>query len=180
VGAHREGQRRCTSGWVSPEERVVLADTLGVVALLIVLEQLSPAERIAFVLHDTFSISFEEIAQILGRSADECRQLASRARRRDRTADDLSADAQRQRVVVAFLAASKSGDFQMLLSLLSPDAALESDAVAAAIGGPARLGGAQVVATLFSGGARAARAALLDGLAGLVWARGGQTKVAFR
>jgi RNA polymerase sigma factor (sigma-70 family) len=164
---------------VSPEEQVILADTLGV-ALLIVLEQLSPPERIAFVLHDLFSISFEEIAQILGKSSNACRQLASRARRRVQAADDPSADPQRQReVVVAFLAASKGGDFQMLLSLLSPGAQLEADAVAVAMGAPARLGGCHDVASLFSGGARAARAALLDGLAGLVWAQGGRTKVAF-
>jgi RNA polymerase sigma factor (sigma-70 family) len=164
---------------VSPEEQVILADTLGV-ALLVVLEQLSPAERIVFVLHDLFSISFEEVAQILGKSSDACRQLASRARRRVRAADDPSADPQRQHeIVVAFLAASKSGDFQQLLTLLSPDVELEADALAVAMGAPARLRGAHEVASLFSGGARAARTALLDGMAGLVWAQGGQTKVAF-
>jgi RNA polymerase sigma-70 factor (ECF subfamily) len=161
-----------------PEEQAILADTMGT-ALLIVLETLSPAERICFVLHDMFSISFEEIAPILGKSPAACRQLASRARRRVRTAEDPSADPARQReVVTAFLAAARSGDFERLLSLLHPDATLVADAAAAAIGAPERLDAAEV-ASLFSGGARAARAALLDGVAGLVWSQGGRPRVAF-
>ncbi len=163
----------------TPEEQAVLADSMGR-ALLVVLEMLSPAERISFVLHDMFSVSFDEIAQILGKSTDACRQLASRARRRVRTADDPSADPQRQRdVVAAFLAAAKSGDFESLLVLLSPDAELVSDAAGIAIGAPVRRDGAFDVATRFCGGARAARMALLDGVAGLVWAQGGEPKVAF-
>jgi len=164
---------------VTPEEQAVLADSMGR-ALLVVLEMLSPAERISFVLHDMFSVSFEAIAEILGKSTDACRQLASRARRRVRSADDPNADPQRQReVVVAFLAASKSGDFESLLALLSPDAQLVADAAAIAIGAPARRDGAFDVATRFAGGAQAARVALLDGMAGLVWAHGGKPKVAF-
>lgn len=164
---------------VTPEEQAILADSVGR-ALLVVLEMLSPAERIAFVLHDMFSVSFEEIAEILGKSTDASRQLASRARRRVRSADHPSADPQRQReVVVAFLAASKSGDFASLLALLNPDAELVADAAAIAIGAPARKDGAFDVATRFSGGARTARAALLDGRAGLVWSQGGKPKVAF-
>lgn len=164
---------------LTPEDQAVLADKVGV-ALLIVLEVLSPAERISFVLHDMFSLSFEEIAKILGKSPEACRQLASRARRRVRTAEDPEADPQRQREVVdAFLSASKSGDFQMLLSLLSPEVELVADAAAASLGAPERLEGADDVASLFSGGARAARTALLNGLAGLVWAQGGRTRVAF-
>jgi len=105
---------------MTPEEQAELADSMGL-ALLVVLEMLSPAERISFVLHDMFSFSFDEVAQILGKSSEACRQLASRARRRVRTADDPTADPQRQREVVdAFLSASRSGDFQTLLSLLSP------------------------------------------------------------
>jgi RNA polymerase sigma-70 factor (ECF subfamily) len=164
---------------VTPEEQAILADSMGR-ALLVVLEMLSPAERISFVLHDVFSVSFDEIAEILGKSTDACRQLASRARRRVRSADDPSADPQRQRdVVVAFLAASKSGDFESLLDLLSPDAELVADAAAIAIGAPVRKDGAVEVATRFSGGAQAARVALLDGMAGIVWAHGGKPKVAF-
>jgi RNA polymerase sigma-70 factor (ECF subfamily) len=131
----------------SPEEQVELADSMGL-ALLIVLETLSPAERITFVLHDMFSVPFDEIAEMLGKSPETCRQLASRARRRVRTANDPTANPKRQREVVdAFLDASKSGPFD--------------------------------VATRFSGGARAARTALLDGLAGLVWAQGGNPKIVF-
>jgi RNA polymerase sigma factor (sigma-70 family) len=164
---------------MTPEDQAVLADSMGV-ALLIVLEVLSPAERISFVLHDMFSLSFEEIAKILGKSPGACRQLASRARRRVRTAEDPDADPQRQREVVdAFLSASRRGDFQMLLSLLSPDVELVADAAAASLGAPERLEGADDVASLFSGGARAASTALLNGLAGLVWAQGGRTRVAF-
>jgi len=164
---------------MTPEEQAEVADSMGL-ALLVVLEMLSPLERIAFVLHDMFSYSFDEIGQILGKSQDACRQLASRARRRVRTAEDPSADPQRQREVVdAFLDASRKGDFQTLLSLLSPDVELVADAAAVAIGAPARKDGPFDVATRFSGGAQSARIALLDGRAGLVWAQGGQLKVAF-
>jgi RNA polymerase sigma-70 factor (ECF subfamily) len=164
---------------MTPEEQAVVADTMGL-ALLVVLEMLSPAERISFVLHDMFSFSFEEIGQILSKSTDACRQLASRARRRVRTAEDPSADPQRQRDVVdAFLEASRKGDFQTLLSLLSPDVELIADAAAVAIGAPERKDGPYDVATRFSGGAQSARTAILDGLAGLVWAQAGRPKVAF-
>jgi RNA polymerase sigma factor (sigma-70 family) len=163
----------------TPEEQAILADSMGR-ALLVVLETLSPAERISFVLHDMFSVSFDDIAVILGKSTHACRQLASRARRRVRSADDPNADPQRQRdVVVAFLAASKSGDFESLLALLNPNAELVADIAAIAIGAPARKDGAFDVATRFCGGAQAARVALLDGTAGLVWAQGGKPKVAF-
>ncbi|MGD0692217.1 MAG: sigma-70 family RNA polymerase sigma factor, partial [Acidimicrobiales bacterium] len=159
---------------MTPEERAEVADSIGV-ALLVVLEKLSPAERIAFVLHDMFSFSFDEIGGILGKSTDASRQLASRARQRVRTADDPSVDPQRQREVVdAFLGASRKGDFQTLLTLLSPDVELVADAAAIAIGAPERKDGPFDVATRFSGGAQSARTALLDGLAGLVWAQGGK------
>jgi RNA polymerase sigma-70 factor, ECF subfamily len=171
--------RFVASSSMSPEEQAEIADTVGV-ALLVVLEKLSPAERIAFVLHDMFSFSFDEIGGILGKSSEASRQLASRARRRVRTADDPSADPQRQREVVdAFLGASRKGDFQMLLTLLSPDVELVADAAAVAIGAPERKDGPFDVATRFSGGAQSARLALLDGRAGLVWAQGGKPKVAF-
>jgi RNA polymerase sigma-70 factor (ECF subfamily) len=163
----------------TPEERAVIADSMGV-ALLIVLEMLSPSERIAFVLHDLFSVPFDEIAEVLGKSSEACRQLASRARRRVRTAEDPNSEPRRQREVVdAFLAAAKSGNFQALLSLLSPDVELVADPTAVDIGAPMRLQGPTDVASRFSGGARAARAALLNGRAGLVWSQGGTPKVAF-
>jgi RNA polymerase sigma-70 factor (ECF subfamily) len=163
----------------TPEEQALLADSVGV-ALLIVLEQLSPAERICFVLHDTFSISFDEISLILSKSPEACRQLASRARRRLRTTDDPQADPGAQRAVVdAFLAAAKNGDFASLLNLLSPDVELTCDAAAIAMGGPAPQRGSHDVAAVFSGKARAARLAMLDGAPGLVWSQGGVTRVAF-
>ena len=164
---------------VTPEDQAILADSMGH-ALLIVLDRLNPAERLSFVLHDMFSVSFEEVGWVLGKSPEACRQLASRARRRVRIAEDPASDPQRQRTVVeAFLAAAKTGDFQMLLSLLSPDAELVADPAAIAMGAPTRLVGPNDVASRFSGGAKAARSALLDGLAGLVWAQGGTPKVAF-
>jgi RNA polymerase sigma factor (sigma-70 family) len=173
------GDRLVERATPTPEERAVIADSMGV-ALLIVLEMLSPAERIAFVLHDMFSVSFDEIAEVLGKSSEACRQLASRARRRVRTAEDPTSDPQRQREVVdAFLRAAKSGDFQTLLSLLSPDVELVADPSAVDIGAPVQLSGPFDVATRFSGGARAARPALLNGWAGLVWAQGGTPRVAF-
>jgi RNA polymerase sigma factor (sigma-70 family) len=164
---------------MTPEEQALLADSMGQ-ALLVVLDRLNPAERISFVLHDMFSLSFEEIAGILGKSPEACRQLASRARRRVRIEEDPTSDPQRQRQIVdAFLAAAKTGDLQMLLSLLSPEVELVADTAAVAMGAPVCLVGPNDVAARFSGGAKAARAALLDGLAGLVWAQGGNTKVAF-
>jgi RNA polymerase sigma factor (sigma-70 family) len=171
--------RLVASSVSTPEEQAVIADSMGL-ALLIVLETLSPAERIAFVLHDMFAVSFDEVADILGKSTEACRQLASRARRRVRASNGPVAAPQLQREVVqAFLSASKGGDFQTLLSLLSPDVELVSDAAAIAIGAPQRRDGPHDVATRFSGGAKAARLALLDGRAGLVWAQGGAAKVAF-
>lgn len=166
-------------GAVTPEDQAVLADSMGP-ALLVVLDRLNPAERISLVLHDMFSVSFEEVGWILDKSPEACRQLASRARRRVRIAEDPTSDPQRQRkIVTAFLAAAKTGDFQMLLSLLSPDVELVADPAAMAMGAPASLVGPNDVALRFSGGAKAARTVLLDGLAGLVWSQGGTPQVAF-
>ena len=107
----RSADRRADRSVLTPEDQAVLADSVGL-ALLVVLETLSPAERISFVIHDMFSFSFDEVAEILGKSSEACRQLASRARRRVRTAHDPAADPDRQREVVeAFLTASRSGDF---------------------------------------------------------------------
>jgi RNA polymerase sigma factor (sigma-70 family) len=163
-----------------PEHEAVLADTLGP-ALLLVLETLSPAERLAFVLHDMFAVPFDEIAEILGRTPDATKQLASRARRRVRGQDPAtSSDQARQREVVkAFLAASRNGDFQALLALLHPDVVLRADPVTVATGAAAEVSGADAVAQNFAGRARAARLSLIDGQAGLVWFMSGQPKVAF-
>jgi RNA polymerase sigma factor (sigma-70 family) len=163
----------------TPEDQAVLADALGG-ALLVVLDRLTPAERIALVLHDMFSLSFGEVGGILDRSPEACRQLASRARRRVRQAQDPATDPRRQRETVeAFLTAATSGDFAALLAILSPDAELVADPAAVAMGAPAGLASSDEVATMFSGRAKGARTALLDGLAGLVWAQGGTPRVAF-
>jgi RNA polymerase sigma factor (sigma-70 family) len=110
-----------------PEQQALLADSVGL-ALLVVLEMLSPAERLAFVLHDMFAVPFDEIAPIVGRSPDTARQLASRARRRVRGAPEPDADLGTQRRVVdAFLAASRAGDFGALVALLDPDVVFRAD-----------------------------------------------------
>jgi RNA polymerase sigma-70 factor, ECF subfamily len=167
-----------------PESEAVLADSVGL-ALLVVLDTLPPAERVAFVLHDTFGLPFDEIAAITGRSPAAARQLASRARRRISGGEpDAPASARlaRQRQVAeAFLAASRGGDLAGLIAVLDPDVVLTSDA-AAVPGGVARtIRGAQAVAR----GARVAaersrygRVALVNGAPGLVMAPGGRLVVA--
>jgi RNA polymerase sigma-70 factor (ECF subfamily) len=162
-----------------PEQQALLADSVGL-ALLVVLDTLAPAERLAFVLHDMFDVPFEEIAPIVGRSPVAARQLASRARRRVRGAEAVPADLARQRAVVdAFLAAARGGDFQALLAMLDPDVVLRSDQAAVQVGASGELHGAAAVADTFAGRARAARPALIDGAAGLVWAPGGVPRVVF-
>lgn len=158
-----------------------MADAVGP-ALLVVLESLTPAERLAFVLHDMFAVPFEEIAPIVGRSPAATRQLASRARRRVRGAADQvpDADLTRQRAVVdAFLAASRGGDFEALLALLDPEVVLRADRAAVRLGASKEVRGAAAVAESLSGRARAARPALVGGSVGLVWAPGGRPRVAF-
>jgi RNA polymerase sigma factor (sigma-70 family) len=163
-----------------PEREALLADSVGP-ALLVVLETLAPAERLAFVLHDLFAVPFDEIAAVLGRSPAAARQLASRARRRVQGAPPTSgADPGRQRAVVdAFLAASRDGDFDALLALLDPDVVLRADPAAVQTGAAAEVHGAPAVAGTFSGRARFARPALVDGAAGAVWAPGGRPRVVF-
>jgi RNA polymerase sigma-70 factor (ECF subfamily) len=165
---------------VDPEHEALLADSVGL-ALLVVLETLAPAERVAFVLHDLFAVPFEEIAPIVGRSPTAARQLASRARRRVQGAGTApDADVSRQQAVVeAFLAASRGGDFEALLALLDPDVVLRADAAMVRPGVPKEVRGPVAVANMFSGRAQAAQLALLDGAAGAVWAPGGQPRVAF-
>jgi RNA polymerase sigma factor (sigma-70 family) len=167
------------------ERERLIADSIGV-ALLVVLETLTPSERVAFVLHDLFNISFDEIAPVVGRSPMAARQLASRGRRRVQGAPARpEADRARQREVVgAFLAASQSGDFSALLAILDPNVVLRADAIAveasvrANVPGVASVvSGRDAVANIFRGRARAARLAVVDGDPGLVFAPGGQARV---
>src|SRR6266571_2366857 len=165
---------------VHPEQEVMLAEGIGL-ALIVVLQTLTPAERVAFVLHDMFAMPFDEIAPIVGRSETATRQLASRARRRVRgTPKAPRADVARQRKNVdAFLAASRGGDFGALLALLDPAVVLRSDAAAVQVGADMEVTGRESVAAVFAGRARTARAALIEGLPGLVWAPGGKPRVVF-
>jgi RNA polymerase sigma factor (sigma-70 family) len=163
-----------------PEDEILLADSVGV-ALLVVLDTLTPAERLAFVLHDVFDVPFGEIAGIIDRTPAAARQLASRARRRVQGASaapelDLP---RRRKVVAAFLAASRGGDFRALLALLAPEAVLRADPAAVRMGVSAETRGAEAVARLFAGGAQAARLALVDGVPAAVWAPGGRPRVLF-
>jgi RNA polymerase sigma factor (sigma-70 family) len=173
-----------------PEHEALVADSVGP-ALLVVLETLSPAERVAFVLHDVFGVPFAEMAPVVGRSPNAAKMLASRARRRVRGATTSpDADLARNReVVAAFLAASRDGDFWALLSVLDPDVVLRADHVAVqdaasrqAQGAPAlstEVRGAAAVADMFSERARAARLALVDGAVGAVVAPGGRPRIVF-
>jgi RNA polymerase sigma factor (sigma-70 family) len=164
----------------NPEHEALLADAVGP-ALLVVLDALAPAERVAFVLHDVFAVPFEEIAPIVGRSPAAARQLASRARRRVQGAATVpDADHTRQRTVVdAFLAAARGGDFQALLALLDPDIVVRADPAAVQAGAAEEVRGAAAVAATFAGRAQAAQRALVNGAAGAVWALGGQPRVVF-
>jgi RNA polymerase sigma factor (sigma-70 family) len=164
-----------------PEQAAELADSLGP-AMQVVLETLSPAERIAFVLHDMFAVPFDEIAPIVGRSPAATRQLASRARRRVQGVEAVAPhDRNRaRRIVEAFLAASRNGDFGALLALLDPDVVLSADADAVLVGASDRVRGADAVAQTFSGRARAAHLALIDRQPGAVWAPAGKPRVVFR
>ena len=164
----------------NPEDEALLADSVGA-AMIVVLQALPPAERVTFVLHDMFSVPFDEIATIVGRSPEAARQLASRARRRVQGAGvSPEADLVRKRAVVdAFLAASRSGNFEALLDVLDPDVVVRADAAAVAMGAAGEVRGAQDVAETFAGRARAARRALIDGSPGLVWLQGGRPRVVF-
>ena len=161
-----------------PEHEVLFADSVGL-ALLVVLETLAPAERLAFVLHDMFAMPFDEIAPVVGRSPAAARQLASRARRRVRVAAIPDADLNRQRGVVdAFLAAARGGDFDALLAVLDPDVVLRADRGAVAAGASREIRGARAVAEQalsFSQLPLLIRPVLVNGSAGLVsWLPGGR------
>jgi RNA polymerase sigma factor (sigma-70 family) len=165
-------------GGIDPEHEALLADSVGL-ALLVVLETLAPAERLAFVLHDMFDVPFEEIASIVGRSPAAARQLASRARRRVQGAAAVPAeDLSRQREVVdAFLTALRGGDFDGLLTVLDPDLVVRADPAAVAPGGSREARGAQAWAKgalAFSRGARFARPALVNGAVGVIVAPRGR------
>jgi RNA polymerase sigma-70 factor (ECF subfamily) len=181
---------------MDPEHEALLADSIGP-ALLVVLDTLAPAERLAFVLHDMFAVPFDEIGPILGRSPNATKQLASRARRRVRGAapvpehagtDSASTDSGRQqrvdhtrqrRVVDAFLAASRGGDFEALVALLDPEVTLRADLAAVRAGAASEVHGARDVAGTFSGRARLAQPAIVGGAVGAVFAPGGRPRFAF-
>jgi len=172
------------------DDDMALADSVGL-ALLVVLDTLTPAERVAFVLHDMFDLPFDEIAPIIGRSLDATRQLASRARRRVQGKPEPgAADRDRRREIVgAFLAAARGGDFAALLAVLDSDVVFRADpaAVAASLsrraeGAPAlraEMRGADAVARTFVGRAQAAQVALIDGAPGLIIAPAGRPHVVF-
>ena len=157
-----------------------MADSVGA-ALLVVLETLAPAERLAFVLHDMFAVPFEEIAPIVGRTPAAARQLASRARRRVQGTPVPEADLSRQRTIVdAFLAASRNGDFEGLLAVLDPDVVFRADQAAQRLGSLAEIRGAAAVAETFKGRAQAAKPALVDGTMALAVIFGGQLRIVLR
>lgn len=172
------------------DRELEIADAVGV-GMLVVLEALTPAERVAFVLHDMFDIPFDDIASIIHRSPAAVRQLASRARRRVQgagTSIDIDRK-QRGEVVKAFLKASRDGDFSALLALLAPEAVLRADTAAVQLsmalsgaGAPvltSEVRGRDAIATTFKGRAQAAQLALIDGEPGLVFAPAGRPRVVF-
>jgi len=162
----------------SIEREALLADSVGL-ALLIVLDKLNPAERVAFVLHDMFDIPFDDIAPIIERSPEATRQLASRARRRVRgESESAKPDLERRRAVVeAFLAAARGGDFEGLLTMLAPDVVMRADQMAVRMGGQQETRGAVGVAGTFKGRAQAARVALVDGSIGVAVIFGGRVRI---
>lgn len=174
-------QAGTAAGTGDPEQEALLADSVGL-ALLVVLQTLAPAERVAFVLHDMFDLSFDEVARVVGRTPVAARQLASRARRRVQGKPVVpEADLDRQRSVVeAFLAASRGGDFEGLLAVLDPDVVVHADAAAVKLGSAAETRGADAVARTFKGRARNAQVALIDGMPGVVVAPQGKLLLVLR
>jgi RNA polymerase sigma-70 factor (ECF subfamily) len=167
------------AGGIDPEQEAQMADSVGL-ALLVVLEALTPAERVAFVMHDMFDLPFEEIAPIVGRTPTAARQLASRARRRVRGVATPSGGIDRQReVAAAYLAAARTGDFDALLALLDPEVELHTEVA----GRPGVIRGAADVARQTLAGARgaaAARLALVEGTVGVIAAPHGRLVAAVR
>ncbi|MET9658215.1 sigma-70 family RNA polymerase sigma factor [Streptomyces sp. NPDC006510] len=161
-----------------PEQQALMADSVGL-AMLVVLETLDPAERLAFVLHDMFAVPFDEIAGVVGRTPAATRQLASRARRRVQGVDPVpDPDLTRKReVVAAFLAAARDGDFDALVAVLDPDVVVRSDVGADGVGAPAPVRGADPVARqamMFAPFARSAQQALVDGEPAVISTREGR------
>jgi RNA polymerase sigma factor (sigma-70 family) len=169
------------SAATDPEAEALLADSVGL-ALLVVLDRLDPAERLAFVLHDMFAVPFDEIASIVGRTPDAARQLASRARHRVQGGElpGRNERLQQKKIVDAFLAALRARDFEGLVAVLDPDLVVHADAVAAAPGAPREVHGAQdwaKSALTYSRGARFLQPVLVDGQVGVVLApRGRMTR----
>jgi len=162
-------------GGIDPEQEALLADSVGL-ALLVVLETLNPAERLAFVLHDIFAVPFDEIAPIVERSETATRQLASRARRRVRggaTEPDTDLTYRRE-VVEAFLTAARSGNFDALLAVLDPDVVFRHDLTAAPAVASREVRGAEAVARQFAGRAQETQPALVNGSVGIVVAPRGR------
>jgi RNA polymerase sigma-70 factor (ECF subfamily) len=177
-------QPAAPSSTLDPEQETLLAESVGL-ALLVVLDTLAPAERISFVLHDLFAVSFEEIAGIVGRSPAATRQLASRARRRVQGADTAGAASlvRQRKVVDAFLAALRAGDFNALVAVLDPNVIIQADATAQPVEAMREIRGAENWARgaiTAARGARAAQPALIDGTVGLVVAPKGRLFRALR
>jgi RNA polymerase sigma-70 factor (ECF subfamily) len=162
-----------------PEHEALLSETIGL-ALLVVMDTLTPAERLAFVLHDMFAVPFTDIAAVLESTPDAARQYASRARRRVQGGTRFNAadSARRHAIVNAFLDAARNGRFEALISMLHPDAALHADAIAQGAGVEEVLG-ADSVAEMFAGRAKAAEVAVIDGHPGVVWRQRGIARAAF-
>lgn len=180
AGLRPEGELGGSAPEGNPEEEALLAESVGA-ALLVILDTLTPAERLAFVLHDMFALPFDEIGVIVTRSPEAAKQLASRARRKVQGSEPpANADPVRQRVVVdAFLAASRNGRLEDLVAVLDPEVVLVADPRAVQMGSPATTVGSRAVAATFSGRAQAAQPALIDGAVGMVWMVGGRTRVAW-
>lgn len=162
----------------NPEQEALLADSVGL-ALLVVLDRLTPAERLSFVLHDMFAVSFEEISEIVGRSPDAARQLASRARRRVQGSAPVSKTGlgEQREVVKAFLKALRDGDFAGLITVLDPDVVVHIDETAARAGAPREIRGAHNFAkgaVTFSQIAHQVEPMLINGAVGLAWAPDGK------
>jgi RNA polymerase sigma-70 factor (ECF subfamily) len=165
----------------NPEEEALLAEAVGI-GLMVVLERLSPRERIAFVLHDIFGVAFEEVAAVLGATSGATRQLASRARRRVRSSSDRESQraAEHHEIVAAFFAASHAGNFDALLSLLDPDVSFKVDRSVLPSGGPNIFEGAETVARMARTGAAKggpAQVMLIDGKDGIAVAPNGRLRL---
>jgi RNA polymerase sigma-70 factor (ECF subfamily) len=160
-----------------PAQAAVLADSVGA-ALMVVLDSMAPEERVAFVLHDVFAVPFEAIGEILDRSPQSSRQLASRARRRVQGTPDMSKVdlVQHRTLVEAFLKAARQGDFEALVRLLHPDVVLQPDQAALQMGSRPVTRGAAEVAAAVSGGARGTRLVVANGIPALAWAPGGRIR----